>query len=97
MRIYNDPDLKLGACCNHSFYTNCKINFLIDILRIEFAYHPVGIYSLDLICFKDQEGSLSKNQLKENFDSKKKLLLTNIDEVNIVLKDSIASHYHWLK
>lgn len=40
--------------CPHAFLRYSKIIFQIDILRIEFQYHPVDIYSLDLICFKDQ-------------------------------------------
>ena len=66
--FYNKDSLRMYLdagenTCQHSFHSSCKVNFVIDILRVEFTYHKVDIYSLDLICFKDQPGSLSKQTL----------------------------------
>ena len=30
--------------CPHAFHENYKIIFMVDILRIEFQYHPVSTY-----------------------------------------------------
>lgn len=53
---------------------------MIDILRIEFQYHPVDIYSLDLICFKDQQGTLTEMQKLINIEQLRESLIQNISE-----------------
>lgn len=40
---------------------------MIDILRIEFQYHPVDTYELDLLCYKNMQGTLNSMQLLDNF------------------------------
>lgn len=65
--FYNNEGVRIASeddgsadNCTHFFHANCKMVFMIHTLRIEFQYHPVSIYQLDLTCFKDMEGSLSK-------------------------------------
>ena len=53
--------------CEHSFHQNSKIIFMVDILRVEFLYHPVETYELDLTCFKQMPGSLTETHTKDRF------------------------------
>lgn len=54
--------------------------FLIDLLRIEFQYHPVDIYELDLICFKDLQGSLTQEKILGNFLLKRQELAAQMED-----------------
>jgi hypothetical protein len=74
------PEDETKSKCNHNFHQTSKIIFLIDILRIEFKYHPVDIYSLDLICFKDIPGSLSNEEMINKFMIAKKNLIKNMSD-----------------
>lgn len=69
-----------GNNCEHSFHRDCKISFQIDKFRVEFKFYPVDIYSLDLICFKDHQGSLSQDQTKNQFASAKTNLQKGFEE-----------------
>jgi len=48
---------------------------MIDFLSIEFKYHKVDTYQLDLVCFKDLEGTITKDIARKNFEEKKTELL----------------------
>ena len=73
--FYNNDTLQIANVvrkdgkrkCPHAFHSSCKVIFLIDILRIEFLYHPVDTYELDLVCFKDLAGTVTKDMMTSNF------------------------------
>ena len=68
---------------------HCKISFIIDIIRIEFQYHPVDIYSLDLICFKDQQGTLTDTQRLNNVTDLRQALIEDVkDSLTFIIQYS---------
>jgi len=74
--FYNTNNLKIAeSTCPHSFYKDCRLYFNIDIIRIEVSYHPVDIYEVDLVCFKDIQGNVSKDQMQESFNLERNKLL----------------------
>jgi hypothetical protein len=71
--------------------------FLIDILRIEFQYHPIDIYELDLICFKDLQGSLTQEKILGNFLSKRLELVYQMEETFDFLLTAGSDLSNWLQ
>ena len=74
--------------CTHPFHKYSKLIFLIDILRVEFQYFPVNTYQLDLVCFKDLQGSITPTQARRNFLEKKEALSFQVNHTYDFLKSS---------
>ena len=70
---------------------------MIDVLRIEFQYHPVDIYELDLICFKDLQGSLTQQKILANFQTKREELVLQMGETFEFLQAASSDLSNWLQ